>query len=160
MGDAAGDTRFSYTKGQPKHLKRYWLVNGQLKPFLQTKANEWQRWRVLYAGHYVQPMDLRVEGCETVLLAKDGIYVQDFPRPVDIFPIPVGGRADVMMTILVSGEDSSATDLSAWKPDYPEYLNNLQATSTDSGCECETNMGKCLPEMTNFVGCINNFAYD
>jgi len=68
--DAAGDTRFSYTKGQPKHLKRYWLVNGQLKPFLQTKANEWQRWRVLYAGHYVQPMDLRVEGCETVLLAK------------------------------------------------------------------------------------------
>ena len=31
------------------------------------------------------------------LLAKDGIYIADFPRRIDVARVPAGGRADVMI---------------------------------------------------------------
>ena len=42
-------------------------------------------------------MDAFVENCEMFLLAKDGIYIRDFPRAISKARIPGGGRADVMV---------------------------------------------------------------
>jgi len=76
------------------------LINGQYKPTLEIVKGEWQRWRVVHASWRQNPLNLRVfsDGdCETNLLAKDGIYIDDYPRDIDTFMVPTGGRADIMV---------------------------------------------------------------
>ena len=74
------------------------------------------------------------------LLAKDGIYISDYPREITIARIPPGGRADIMVrcqgegasfqitgkgmnmgVINVNSATVSSTDLQAWAPTYPTY---------------------------------------
>ncbi len=79
------------------------------------------------------------------LLAKDGIYIRDFPRKINFTKIPTGGRADLMVrcrkpgifnvtrddygnkvplfTIKVDGPRvASRRNLKKWTPKYPAYL--------------------------------------
>ena len=96
------------------------------------------------------------------LLAKDGIYIQDFPRRVKKLPIPPGGRADVMIrcskvgktfvktlsrTSMIINVQEEASNISAnmaalsdWAPQWPSYLTNLQTATISEGCSCETHM--------------------
>lgn len=140
-------------------------VNGQYQPVVSMSPGEWQRWRVVYAGYTVDQLDFQFENapnCEMKLLAKDGIYIQDYPRDVTVLPMPAGGRADVMvrctstgdfnvidydgdtiLTASVSGATISSTDLEAWSPTLPAYLTDLTSTSAGTGCDCTTNIAGC-----------------
>lgn len=77
------------------------MVNGQLEPTTQLDADRWYRFRILFGssggqsgsgggGHMGMMGDFRgadlmptLRGCETQLLAKDGIYLHTAPRPID-----------------------------------------------------------------------------
>lgn len=84
--------------------QRFVTVNGLYQPTLTMEQGKWYRWRILYAGWQDLILDLSLElneaGCEMHLLAKDGIYIRDYPRSMldsPRLPIPPGGRADVMI---------------------------------------------------------------
>jgi len=115
--------------------------------------------------------------CEMQLLAKDGIYIQDFPRELTTATIPTAGRADIMvrcstagtyefldyqqrnmMTVSVTGNTVPSTDLNPWTPEYPAYLTDLTSTPPSNGCDCFTTIRPCLDN--DDKNCINNELYD
>ena len=155
------------------------LVNGQYQPTVNMVQNEWQRWRVVYGGWQRDALDLSINNndCEMVLLAKDGIYIQDFPRPITLAPIPTAGRADIMvrcsnsgsftvsdfggtlMTINVAASTSTPVDLPTWQPaQIPAYLQPLTNAAISNGCSCQTRLGgQCQDGAPN---CINGLGFD
>jgi len=186
IANEMGDTKFSYGPGSSSNFSKFkaTLVNGQFKPYIKTMTNEWMRWRVIYAGHNTQPLNLKImannKKCKMILLSKDGIYIQDFPRPISIAPIPTGGRADLMvscikagtykvhvfdedaLTIQVSGISKSQTkDLPTWTPNYPSYLNNLLDRNATADCTCNTIFEECTSVKENdpFLGCVNDVPF-
>jgi FtsP/CotA-like multicopper oxidase with cupredoxin domain len=153
------------------------VVNGQYQPTVSTQPGEWQRWRVIHGGWLGDNLDLAMDAsCEMQLLAKDGVYISDFPRALTVAPIPLGGRADVMvrcstagtysvtdvsggvlLTITVAGNTVASTDLVAWTPTYPAYLTDLTSTVSTPGCSCETAIRKCA-DGNGF--CMNDALFD
>ena len=156
-------------------------MNGKYRPNLTVIPGEWYRFRTIYAGWLKDNLDLQivsadddddidntVRPCETILLAKDGIYIKDYPRPIDIFPLPAGGRADIMVRCPTEGsfiakhytakEDlfTIASKLPkrqkkikmspgptigfVW--DFPAYLTDLQEETTEPGCDCTTKLSR------------------
>ena len=137
----------------------------------------------MYAGWLSETLDFGFDSkstCEMHLLAKDGIYIEDYPRSVDLLPIPSGGRADIMvrcpdkdtshiitgfegaliMEVTVSGEGTEvdSSDLEAWTPEYPDYLTDLTNTAATDGCSCATNIDFCENDSSRF--CINGNLFD
>lgn len=140
-------------------LSEYRLVNGMYQPTLTMKPNEWQRWRVVYGAWDAGALNLEVDtGCEMALLAKDSIYISDFPRIITQAAIPPGGRADIMVrcddtatsytvthfngdtlfTIDMEAVGVTATDLPSWSLPLPDYLEDVLNEPVDNACNCET----------------------
>lgn len=150
------------------------LVNGQYQPNHEIIAGEFQRWRVVFASWDRDPLDLAIEAvdssgeCEMFLLAKDGIYIRDYPRNITKAPIPTAGRADIMVRCNAPGEfnivhfedretlmtltsvaPAGGIDAITLTPptsnfedwNFPSYLDNIRETNTTPGCLCETNLG-------------------
>ena len=171
----AGDSKFrdSLTKlidadvpGHRDMNHQFVTVNGLFEPTLNVVQGKWQRWRILYAGW--QDLALNLEkrddeaGCEFQLLAKDGVYLNDYPRVIHVLPVPPGGRADIMvrcnkvgstkiralsrlaMTIIASeneNENEADADLVPWTPEMrPDYLQDLNNAPATPGCSCTTEM--------------------
>jgi len=134
-------------------------VNGQYQPKHTVKQNEWQRWRIVYSNWARQELDLKFDSCEMYLLAKDGVYINDYPRRIFIAPIPTAGRADIMvrcqevgtfevrdyaavlMTVEVTSSDIEAISLQPWTPTFPSYLESMLDAPPDKGCSCSTQIG-------------------
>jgi FtsP/CotA-like multicopper oxidase with cupredoxin domain len=155
------------------------LVNGQYQPTVTMQPGEWQRWRIVWGNWGGDRLNAHFNdstNCEMQLLAKDGIYIQDYPRSITSATIPTGGRADVMvrcsaagtyefldfeekimLTVSVTGSTLSSSDLSAWTPDYPAYLTDLTSTSPTNGCDCETAFRGCDDEDKT---CVNGELFD
>eukprot|EP00913_Durusdinium_trenchii_P013184 g12374.t1 len=132
----------------------------QVAPTIGVRGGEWTRFRIVYAGWLAEVLNFDISGCEKALLAKDGIYIRDFPRMLSGYaPIPVGGRADLMVRCMAPhteyqvtwGAERIATvstgelipsslDLEAWSPRYPAYLEDLQTTETSPDCSCVTEL--------------------
>jgi len=77
------------------------VVNGQWRPKVQLEDGVWYRLRFTFAA-IEQRLEIFTAGslsnaafCEYQLLAKDGIYLHDAPRPVDRVYLVSGSRADV-----------------------------------------------------------------
>lgn len=157
----------------------YLLVNGRSQPSLGVAAGEWMRWRLVYPGSQDSPaqaLDLGLgsggsaAGCEMQLLAKDGIYITDFPRAINLARVPAGGRADVMVRCTASGNvdviaaggvrvatlnvvsqsgdvssinGSQSRSMAQWSPARPAYLADLSSAAT--ACGCNTILGACHP---------------
>lgn len=157
-----GMMQMTFDQNSPTNFR---VVNGQYQPEVSMQPGEWQRWRIVW-GHWLRDsLNFKFasgSSCEMQLLAKDGIYLQDYPRAVTVLPIPVGGRADVMVrcstagtktvldfddltlfTVNVSGETVSSTDLESWTPTVPAYLTDLTSTPADEGCACQTQFTGC-----------------
>lgn len=137
------------------------LVNGEVNPSISVAAGEWTRFRVIYAGWLAETLNFNV-GCEMVLLAKDGIYIRDFPRSLTgLAPIPAGGRADLLLrcpnadaaypvtwdgttiaTVITGETTKAAADLEPWSPSYPSYLQDLRSTEPSPNCSCETRLDR------------------
>ena len=143
----------------------FMLVNGQYKPTLEITAGEWQRWRVVFASWDENPLDFAmVSGgvCEMNLLAKDGIYINDYPRPLNFYPVSTAGRADIMVRCSATGTfavttylddlftlnviaPNGAIDVSTpptlgFQFPAPTYLNDLQERTPTPGCTCDTRL--------------------
>mmetsp|Transcript_36485 Transcript_36485/g.88422 ORF Transcript_36485/g.88422 Transcript_36485/m.88422 type:complete len:539 (+) Transcript_36485:40-1656(+) len=154
---ASNDPLFSMTNSLPGE---FIMVNGQINPIISTRAGEWMRFRVIWNNFFEGSLNMRVDGCEMQLLAKDGIYIRDFPRPIGFAPIVPGGRADIMvrcpepsktynilglgsrMASIVTTSDPAVDSktLEQWAPDYPEYLTDLRGVAASPGCGCTTQM--------------------
>jgi len=142
---------------------KFLLVNGQFMPKLTITAGVWQRWRVVFASWDKTPLDLVMDSsgdCEMYLLAKDGIYISDYPRQIDLYPIGSGGRADIMVRCgdvgtytvtdyngdlftVESVSPGGAIDVSTppttgFQFPEPDYLKDLTGTSAPSACTCDT----------------------
>jgi len=75
------------------------LVNGQYRPKLVVVPGSWTRMRILYAGWDATLLDFWIDSddCDVFLLAKDGVYITDYPRTIKKAHTPAGGRADIMV---------------------------------------------------------------
>eukprot|EP00931_Biecheleriopsis_adriatica_P075165 TRINITY_DN49093_c0_g1_i1.p1 TRINITY_DN49093_c0_g1~~TRINITY_DN49093_c0_g1_i1.p1 ORF type:complete len:566 (-),score=71.28 TRINITY_DN49093_c0_g1_i1:57-1754(-) len=73
-----------------------WLVNGAPNPVMTVEAGTWHRLRLVCAGS-VGWLSISFGSCKVALLAKDGIYIEDFPRFVPHVQLPPGGRAEVVL---------------------------------------------------------------
>lgn len=137
------------------------VVNGQFNPIISVVAGEWIRFRVIWASWLEGNLNLSVNGCEMHLLAKDGIYIRDFPRSIETAPIVPGGRADIMircpaasstyniigMTALAKIQTTNDSpiqtqNLESWTPSYPEYLADLRSSTPSPGCTCTTEFNR------------------
>mmetsp|Transcript_12104 Transcript_12104/g.22817 ORF Transcript_12104/g.22817 Transcript_12104/m.22817 type:complete len:582 (-) Transcript_12104:69-1814(-) len=106
---ASGDELFASTPQE-----NLWLVNGAVEPVLTVKSTEWHRLRMVMAG-VSDWLYLDFASCETALLAKDGIYIDDFPRWVKKVSLPPGGRADLVVRCPGSrqGQDHQVASLAS-----------------------------------------------
>jgi len=129
-------------------LRCFHHVNGQHQPAIGMVANEWQRWRVVNTGITQEVLRLRVDEkttaggraskCRMELLAKDAVYISDFPRKIGQAIIPAGGRADVMVMCEEAGEFEVKVD-----GDY------IDLTGPDDAAHClgaPDNKGKITKE--------------
>mmetsp|Transcript_27436 Transcript_27436/g.44532 ORF Transcript_27436/g.44532 Transcript_27436/m.44532 type:complete len:603 (+) Transcript_27436:130-1938(+) len=101
-GDEAFASSLDTIEGGLEVGQRFVTVNGMYQPTMTVVRGVWQRWRILYAGWQDLPLKLFMEtneaGCELQLLAKDGIFITDYPREITkTIPLPPGGRADFMV---------------------------------------------------------------
>jgi FtsP/CotA-like multicopper oxidase with cupredoxin domain len=60
-------------------------LNGQIQPVLTLEQGKWERWRFINAGWTLERLALTIndkngETCDIELLAKDSIYIRNFPR--------------------------------------------------------------------------------
>lgn len=156
------------------------IVNGQYQPTITLQPGEWQRWRFVWGNWGNDNLDVHFSDssiCEMQLLAKDGIYIHDYPRSIESAPISTGGRADIMircstagtyqlldfeektmLTVEVTGSTVSSTDLESWTPEYPSYLSDLTSTSATNGCDCSTSFRRCDDDDSRF--CVNDELFD
>jgi len=101
-GDGVFEENLDLIVGGEDIGQRFFTINGMYQPTLSVATGVWQRWRMLYAGWQDLPLNFEMAaneaGCELMLLAKDGIFITDFPRAINgAIPIPPGGRADFMV---------------------------------------------------------------
>lgn len=80
------------------------LVNGGLAPVIEMQAGVFQRWRMAHVGfkYFLDMQILDSKGnpakeCETMLVAKDGVYMLQIPRKVDNIFLAAANRAEVLV---------------------------------------------------------------
>jgi len=120
------------------------LVNMQYVPQVTMKAGTWYRWRILLASVSARLVMAPEEGkgCEVQLLAKDGIYLADAPRPVSDIFLAAGNRADVAVrcskvgdgeVFMINKEDEYNDDLGFNEQEHIMRLNiEEQESNVDS----------------------------
>ncbi|KAL1511739.1 hypothetical protein AB1Y20_005027 [Prymnesium parvum] len=139
----------------------YVAVNGMFQPTISMVANRWYRWRMAY----MTPLGIlrpTIPGCDTKLLAKDGIYLPTAPRDVTIGHMGPGNRADwlvrcpigtydfkdqstrrrlapnqvpfisLMGTIKVTDEGFTPCDLPTFEVNRPCYLVDLRDSAPNT----------------------------
>jgi FtsP/CotA-like multicopper oxidase with cupredoxin domain len=85
------------------------LINGGYQPTIYMKSGEWQRWRLLHSG-FKRFMDLQIfdaatenvnltitNDCEMGLIAKDGVYLMEIPRPITNIFLSSASRAELLI---------------------------------------------------------------
>ena len=153
------------------------LVNGKYNPTLEIVAGVWQRWRTIYGSWDREQLDLSMDTngvCEMNLLAKDGIYISDYPRPLTFYPISTAGRADIMVRCSATGQftatdfenqslftlnvvapngeiDVSTPPTSGWPFPTPSYISDLTNRNPTPGCICTTRLNQLF---------LNSRSYD
>jgi hypothetical protein len=162
MAKQSGDKKFKANSN-----KTMWLVNGMSEPEISMRPGEWQRWRLVtpYIAKIGGPVEIELpEQCEMQLLAKDGVYIRDYPRRISMTKVPTGGRCDLMVrchtkgsfrimqedtgkmyplfTLKVDGPREASKELEKWAPVFPTYLSDLMNLTTgDVDSMCRTEFG-------------------
>lgn len=79
------------------------LVNGQIRPVVSMAMGRWYRWRIVFSSLHHRTQ-LATPGCEFGILAKDGIFVRDAPRPLDYMNFAAGNRVDILIRCSADAE--------------------------------------------------------
>lgn len=149
--NAAGTGGDSLVSGT---LPAGWTVNGTVGGTLAMPPDTWQHWRVLLADSDARTKDVVVApSCETMLLARDGVWRTTAPKdlPTNTINMTGASRADLAVrcsgdatiavgnttvaTISVNGTPDQgphpyADDgVSMWSADRPAYLRDLRSES-------------------------------
>ena len=106
----------------------YFTVNGDFQPKISIKPGEWRRLRLLNAAHQ-SSLSLILPGCETLILAMDGVYLQS-PRPKNTsapIVLPPGSRSDVAVMCGSRGKFALRSN------ENPDPINLGQQTGFYSG---------------------------
>jgi len=141
-GDAAFASSLEAIQGGKEVGQRFVTINGMYQPTMTVTQGVWQRWRILYAGWQDLPLNLKTitneAGCEFQLLAKDGIFIDDYPRLISgPIPLPPGGRADFMVRCNSIGTAS----FSAMSREILELVSQSPTTSlADTAIARETSL--------------------
>ena len=119
------------------------LVNGQNRPQKELESGKWHRVRMIYSSLSTSvrfEMGTNTAGCEWHLLAKDGIYVSEAPRPLDssntgtVYMGP-GNRVDVVMrcsgvgSMMMSAVAVDSTDVG--QSEIMEFVVVTSSTTPD-----------------------------
>jgi len=158
VAGTGGDTLISGT------LSPSWTVNGQINGTMEVPSGTWHHWRVLLADRDARMKTFSVgAGCEIALMARDGVWRNEVPKPLPTNSIELTGasRADLAVncsgdsSVSVGGEqvvtvvvDGGAPDTNpspyndsdiTWSSNRPGYLQDLRG---DTPANRETiNMG-------------------
>ncbi len=82
----------------------FYTVNGQYRPFLEMEKGQWKRLQIINAN-MMQWLSIQVpEQCEFQLLAKDGVFLKEYPREVKRLIVPAGGRSDLAVRCNTAGD--------------------------------------------------------
>ncbi len=148
--NAAGTGGDSLVSGT---LPAGWTVNGSVNGTLTMPPDTWQHWRVLLADSDARTKDVSIgAGCETKLLARDGVWRTTAPKdlPTNTINLTGASRADlavrcnaastiavgnqVVATVTVSGSPDNAgahpfaaDGVSTWSAIRPDYLRDLRS---------------------------------
>lgn len=171
ISESYRESLFSTTKNGD-----FTLINGVFHPDVTINKGQWTRMRVVNTAYDISSLDFnfKVDGCENALLAKDGIYVHDFPRNLTQgAPVPPGGRADIMVRCNDAGsfgitayefEDGPVATVVAADSDdvydglgellidvskYADYLNDTIGKEVPDGCSCVTMVHQLNYEANN-----------
>eukprot|EP00439_Symbiodinium_sp_Y106_P065648 s3102_g10.t1 len=133
---ASGDQLF-----QSSPQEDLWLVNGAVQPVLTVASTQWHRLRLVMAG-VSDWLFLDFGSCETALLAKDGIYIDDFPRWISRVSLPPGGRADLVVRCPGSEEGTNHAVASLASPgngvkSYVGPLFSIRSVESQEGSKRE-----------------------
>ncbi|HEX6198823.1 MAG TPA: multicopper oxidase domain-containing protein, partial [Thermoanaerobaculia bacterium] len=92
VAGTGGDTLISGT------LSPTWTLNGTVPGNLCMPPNTWQHWRLLLADRDAKTKTVTVgAGCEVALLARDGVWRTEVPKPLPTGSLSLTGasRADL-----------------------------------------------------------------
>lgn len=84
--------------------ENFYLINGGYQPTIHLNSNSWARWRFLNSAAkgftVIKLVDAATnktaEDCEVMLLAKDGVYLQQIPRAIQGMLLSAANRAEVL----------------------------------------------------------------
>jgi FtsP/CotA-like multicopper oxidase with cupredoxin domain len=162
-------------------LQPTWTVNGQVNGTMEVPSDTWHHWRVLLADRDAKMKTFSVgSGCEIALMARDGVWRTEVPKPLPTNSIELTGasRADLAVncsadsSISVGGQqvaaitvDGGAPDtypspynaaVTTWPSNRPVYLQDLRSGSPD---HAETiNMGARTVAGSKFDHAVPNFT--
>merc|ERR1712216_1009285 len=74
--------------------KNTFLINMQYIPKITVEKGKWYRMRMTMSSVQDGLAWRAPRGCEMQLLAKDGIYLNDAPRKINVMILAAGNRAD------------------------------------------------------------------
>jgi hypothetical protein len=163
------------------NLSPSWTVNGQIDGTMEVPSDTWHHWRVLLADRDAKMKTFSVgAGCEIALMARDGVWRTEVPKPLPTNSIDLTGasRADLAVicsadsSISVGGQqvaaitvDGGAPDTNpspynindtTWLSNRPVYLQDLRNGSPD---HAETiNMGARSVAGSKFDHDVPNFT--
>lgn len=96
-----GDTLMSGT------LSPTWTVNGAVNGNVCMPANEWQHWRVLLTDRDAKMKTVSVgDTCEVALLARDGVWRTEAPKPLPTNSINLTGASRADLAIRCSADST------------------------------------------------------
>ena len=175
----ANDQLFLENLSKIKGGERFVTVNGQYQPITDIPVGKWERWRFLYAGWQDLPLDFgptsegNIADCEFHLLAKDGIYISDYPRGPMLsttdssLPIPPGGRADFMVRCNKAG---ATTRFQALGKENILVINSVEQQDELQSTGTLTTWSKTSTELPDYLqsvvttpvseGCNCNYWFD
>ena len=87
----------SYNVTAQERPALFTLTNGRSNPLHNIAANTWYRLRALWAAEKNAIQMVLPDGCDTYLLAKDGIYLPLAPREATRAFLGPGNRADLVV---------------------------------------------------------------
>jgi len=93
------------------------LVNGQGYPDIDLITGKWYRFRMVFAAvESILRLGISSTACEVLLIAKDGVYLQEIPRTISAIHLWPGARADVMVRCTTAGSYTLASAEASGRP--------------------------------------------